>query len=329
MSKIERTEGSKVAPAKKDIKMKRRKFTKDDLQLTILSFPTVIWYVLFTYLPMFGIILAFKNYRPIRGANFIQSLFASDWVGTQNFEFMFRTPDAALIFRNTILYSLAFIVIGLVINLSLALIISEIYSKRLQKITQTMIFLPFFLSWVVVNYFVYAFLSPTQGLLNSILASQGEPMKMWYFEEKYWPYIIIFLNQWKGMGYGMVLYMAGIAGIDQEMYEAAVIDGASKWQQVRYISLPSLKTLILILFILNVGSMLNSDIGLFYIVPRNSGPLVNVTQTLDVYVYKGLMGMNNLGFSSAAAMLKSVFGLILILVTNGIVRKVDAESALF
>jgi putative aldouronate transport system permease protein len=232
-------------------------------------------------------------------------------------------------FRNTLLYNFIFIVLGIIIPVTLAIMISQLHNKRIAKVYQTGIFLPHFLSWVVVSYFVFSFLSVDKGLFNQVMKIFGRDSVQWYMEEKYWPYIIIFLNTWKGVGYGMVVYLASISGIDASLYEAAVIDGATKWQQVKHVTLPMLKPIMIILFILSVGRIFSSDFGLFYQVPRNSGPLVNATQTIDVYVYKALMGMNNIGFSSAASFLQSIFGLVTILSANLIVRKIDPESSLF
>ena len=253
----------------------------------------------------------------------------SEFVGIDNFKFLFATPDAWIMFRNTLLYNAVFIILGVLIPVTLAILISQLRSKVMAKVYQTSIFLPYFLSWVVVSYFVFSFLSVDKGLANSILKLIGRDPVQWYMESKYWPYILIFLNVWKGMGYGMVIYLASITGIDTTLYEAAIIDGANKRQQVRYITLPMLQPIIIILFILSVGRIFSSDFGLFYRVPRNSGPLVDVTQTIDVYVYKALMGMNNIGFSSAAAFLQSIFGLVTILSANFIVKKIDPESGLF
>jgi len=206
--------------------------------------------------------------------------------------------------------------------------LSHLHSKKLAKVYQTVIFLPYFLSWVVVSYFVFSFLSADKGVANQIMTMFGKESVQWYMEKKYWPYIIIFLGVWKSMGYGMVVYLASISGIDKELYEAAIIDGASRWQQVKYITLPMLKNMIIIMFILAVGRIFSTDFGLFYRVPRNSGPLVDVTQTIDVYVYKALMGMNNIGFSSAAAFLQSILGFIMIMTANFVVKKIDSESGL-
>jgi putative aldouronate transport system permease protein len=299
------------------------------MELTLLALPTSIWYLLFSYLPMFGIIVAFKRFKPLPKTNYIISLLKSEFVGINNFKFLFATPDAWIMFRNTLLYNAIFIILGVVIPVTLAILISQLRSGAMAKIYQTSIFLPYFLSWVVVGYFVFSFLSVDKGLANSILKLNGREPVQWYMEGRYWPYFIIFLNIWKGMGYGMVVYLASITGIDTTLYEAAIIDGANKRQQVRYITLPMLQPIIIILFILSVGRIFSSDFGLFYQVPRNSGPLVDVTQTIDVYVYKALMGMNNIGFSSAAAFLQSIFGLITILAANFIVKKIDPESGLF
>ncbi|RAP75566.1 sugar ABC transporter permease [Paenibacillus montanisoli] len=278
---------------------------------------------------MFGIIIAFKHYRPIPGNGFIGSLLKSKFAGIDNFKFLFMTPDAWIMFRNTILYNVVFILLGTFVTVALALMISQLRSKMMRKWTQTSMFLPHFLSWVVVSYFVFAFLSSENGLISNMLEHSGGDSIQWYMTPKYWPYILVIVYLWKSIGYGMVVYLASIAGIDESLYEAAIIDGATKWQQVKYITLPMLQPIILILFILSVGRIFSSDFGLFYQVPRNSGPLVDVTQTIDVYVYKALTGLNNIGFASAAGVLQSVLGLIFILAANWIVKRMNSENSLF
>jgi putative aldouronate transport system permease protein len=307
----------------------KRSLTKDNLELSLLALPTFIWYVLFAYLPMFGIIIAFVRYKPIRGTNFVVSLLRSEFVGIYNFKFLFTTPDAGIVFRNTLLYNIVFIALGVVVPLTLAVMMSQLHSQKLAKVCQTAIFLPYFLSWVVVSYFGMAFLSVNKGLVNQALASLGQAPVQWYMSPQYWPYILVGVNLWKGVGYGMVLYLATITNIDATLYEAAVVDGASKWQQVKHITLPMLKPMAIILFILSLGGIFQSDFGLFYIMPRNQGALVNVTQTIDVYVYKALMRMNNIGFASAAGFLQSVFGFITIFAANSFVKKLDPERGLF
>ncbi len=308
---------------------KKKKFTKDDLELTLLALPTTIWYILFTYLPMFGIIIAFKRFKPMKDTNFLVALLKSENMGINNFKFLFATPDAWIMFRNTLVYNIIFIITGMVISISLAIMISQLHSAKLAKVCQTAMFLPHFLSWVVVSYFVFSFLSADKGLINQILRSYGMENIQWYMESEYWPYILIFMNLWKGTGYSMVVYLASISGIDGSLYEAAIIDGSTKGQQVKYITLPMLKPIILIMFILAVGRIFSTDFGLFYQVPRNSGPLVDVTQTIDVYVYKALTGMNNIGFASAAGLLQSVLGLIMIFSANQIIRRIEPENSLF
>lgn len=306
-----------------------RLFRVDDLELGILALPTFIWYILFAYLPMFGIVIAFVRYRPLRGANFLVSLLRSEFVGLQNFRFLFASPDSAIFFRNTILYNALFIVLGVVIPMTLAVMMSQLHSQKLGKACQTAIFLPYFLSWVVVSYFGMAFLSVNRGLANQTLVSLGREPVQWYMSPQYWPYILVVLNIWKNVGFGMVLYLASITNIDMTLYEAAVVDGASKWQQVKYITLPMLKPMAIILFILAVGGIFYSDFGLFYLMPRDSGPLMGVTMTIDVFIYKALMQMNNIGFASAAAFTQSIFGFITIYTANYIVKKMDPERGLF
>lgn len=311
-----------------DIKKKSFwKTLKANRQLLMLTLPGTIWFIVFAYLPMFGVTIAFKNWT-IHG-NFFESWFKSDWVWLDNFKFLFQSSDAWLITRNTVLYNLVFIVLGIVLPVTLAILLKEIYNRKLSKFYQTSMFLPYFLSWVVVSYCLFTFLSPEKGYLNSILTSLGMDKVSWYTESAYWPFIIIFMSQWKGVGYGTVVYLASICGIDKTYYEAALIDGASKWQQIKNITIPLLKPIIIIMFITSIGGMFRADFGLFYQLPKNSGALYPVTNVIDTYVYRGLMNLGNVGMSSAAALYQSFVGMVLIITTNAIVRKVDEESAFF
>ncbi|GHU82932.1 sugar ABC transporter permease [Clostridia bacterium] len=308
---------------------KRRRFSRDDFELMGISLPTVLWYVAFCYLPLFGIVFAFKNYKLAPGKGFIYSLFVnSKWVGLNNFTFIFKSPDLANIVRNTLAYNVIFILIGAVLPVTLAILISEMRSRRLAKTCQTAIFLPHFLSWVVVSYFVYAFLSSDKGLVNAIIRLFGGEAHLWYQEAKSWPFFLIFINTWKTVGYTMVVYMATIVGIDHSLYESAVIDGATKWQQIKGITLPMLRPVISIMLIMNLGRIFSSDFGLFYVVTRNSNSLIDVSQTLDVYVYKAMREKSNFGYSAATGLLQSVLGCITILIANAIVKKIDPESGL-
>lgn len=300
---------------------------KRNKELIMLSIPGAIWFLIFAYLPMFGVVIAFKRFRVNGG--FLKSLWTSEWVGFQNFEFLFKSSDAWIIVRNTVLYNLVFIVLGIVLPIIVALMLNELLNKRMGKIYQSAMFLPYFLSWVVVSYCLYAFLNPEKGYINSVLAQFGHDGVSWYTEAKFWPWIIILMSQWKGIGYNTVVYLASICGIDHSYYEAATIDGATKWQQIKYITVPLLKPVIIILFILSVGRIFSADFGLFYQLPRNSGALYNVTNVVDTYVYRALTSMGEIGMSSAAALFQSTIGFILIMVTNYIVKKVDNDSALF
>lgn len=317
---------NKVEPSK----TKKKSFLKqikENKELLLLTLPGAIWFLIFAYLPMFGVVIAFKQWR-IEGG-FFESLMKSKWVGLDNFKFLFSSSDAWLITRNTVAYNLVFIILGIVIPVALAILLKEILNKRLSKFYQTSMFLPYFLSWVVVSYCLYAFLSPTQGYVNGVLSSFGKNGVSWYTESKYWPFIIIFMSQWKGIGYGIVVYLAAICGIDKSYYEAAVIDGATKWQQVKNITIPLLRPVLIIMFITAIGGMFKSDFGLFYQLPKDSGALYSVTNVIDTYVYRGLMNLGNIGMSSAAGLYQSFVGLVLVLITNGIVRKVDNENAFF
>ena len=315
---------------------KRSRFTLDDAQLFFLSLPSLVWYILFCYLPMFGLIIAFKKYKVAPGKGFLWSLiYNSDWCGIDNFRFLFSNNRETTynMFRNTIGYNLIFIILGVVVPVTLAIMISHLRSQRLAKVCQTAMFLPHFLSWVVVGYFVFAFFSTDNGLINRTLTSMGSSPIKWYQKDaiNYWPFILVFLHMWKTVGYSMVVYLASIKGIDETLYEAAVIDGASKWQQTKYITLPMLKTIMVIMFIMAVGKIFNSDFGLFYRTTRNSNSLTSVYLTLDVYVYNSMFNNSRpmYGYISAAGFLQSVLGCITMLIANGIVRRIDAESSLF
>ena len=304
----------------------------DNLEIFLLHLPTTIWYLIFCYAPMFGVIIAFKNYKPRPGKSFLWSLFKnSKWAGFDNFKFLFKSSYFETMLRNTLVYNLIFIILGVVIPVTLAILISQLYSKKLAKVCQTAMFLPHFMSWVVISYFVYAFLATDAGLVNNIARALGvaDYKHAWYTDVGFWTWFLVFLNVWKGMGYNMVVYLATISGIDNEMYEAALIDGASKWEQTKYITLPCLRPIISIMFIMAIGNIFRSDVGLFYQATRNSGSLVSITQTIDVYVYKALLERPNINRSSAASLLQSVCGCITIVLANIVVKKIDPDAGMF
>lgn len=294
----------------------------------LMVLPGAIWLLLFAYLPMFGNVIAFKKFR-IDPDGFFASIINSEWIGWDNFKYLFSTDNAYVITRNTIGYNLIFIILGVVTAVTTAIVLSELANKKLAKFYQTGMLFPHFLSWVIVSYFVFTFLSPDRGLLNNILGWFGIDAISWYSEPQYWPYILVVMSMWKGIGYGSIVYLASIAGIDRTYYEAAMIDGATKWQQVKHVTLPMLKPLIIILLIMDVGKIFNSDFGLFFQVPRDAGALYDVTNTIDTFVYRGLMSLGDIGMSTAAGLYQSAVGFVLVMITNYIVRKLDEESALF
>ena len=304
--------------------MKTRKksrwfYFKKNLPLTMMALPGIILMILFKYLPLSGIVLAFKQY------NIRDGIFGSAWNGLKNFEYLFRTKDAWIITRNTLGYNLLFIVLDLVLAVTMAIILNELHQKKAAKVYQTIFMAPYFLSWVVVSFVAYSLLSVDNGFINRAFGLNVT----WYSEPRVWPFILIIFQVWKTLGYSTVMYLGSIVGISNDYYEAALMDGATKWQQIRYITLPSLKSMMIVLTILAIGKIFYADFGLFYQLPRNSGPLFPVTNVIDTYVYRALKENGNIGMSAAASPYQSLVGFVLVLVSNFIVRKIDKDSALF
>lgn len=313
---------SKKSSSTGEVRIHKR-WDRDDTELSILALPTTIWYILFLFLPMFGIIIAFKSWQ-ISGS-FISNMINSPWCGWDNFAVLFRTGAIWGYLRNTILYNIVFIILNIVLPVICTLMVSMLHGKRLAKVYQTCMFMPYFLSWVVISALVWAFLCYDNGLINNMFFPNNP--QQWYMKPEIWPFLLTFLNTWKVLGYNMVVYLATVTGIDRSLYEAAIIDGATIWQQVRSITLPMLKSVIIMMFIMNVGRIFYSDFGLFFQVTRDSNSITGITTTLDVYVYR-MLKLGTTGMSSAAAFIQSVAGCITILVANGIVRKIDPESAM-
>ncbi|MDO5426056.1 MAG: ABC transporter permease subunit [Eubacteriales bacterium] len=307
------------------VKTKKKKSGfKKNLPFLLIALPGVLYILINNYIPMFGVFLAFKDY------NFMKGIFGSDWCGFANFKFLFSTNAAWIMTRNTILYNLAFIVLGTIAAIFVAVLMCELGERLRVKFFQAALLLPNLLSWVVIGFVAYAFLNADTGFINkTILAGLGISPVSWYTYKDAWPAILIIVYLWKNMGYQSIIYMSAIAGIDKSLYEAAALDGATKIQQIFKVTLPMLRSTITILTLMSIGRIFFSDFGLFYQVPQNSGALYDVTQTIDTYVYRGLMELNDVGMSAAAGLYQSVVGFILVLVANGIVRKVDADNALF
>lgn len=299
------------------------KKVKKFIPLYVMMIPGLAYLIINNYMPMPGLVIAFKNYSAKKG------IYGSPWCGLANFKYLFVTEDAWIITRNTILYNLAFIVINTVLSIAVAIILSELNS-RFKKFYQSAILLPHLLSTVIIAYLVYGFLCVDTGFVNSsILSAMGKEPIMWYSETKYWPFILIFVSAWKSVGYSCIVYLATILGFDRAYYEAATIDGCSKWQQITKITIPMLKPTIIMLTLMSVGRIFYSDFGLFYQVPMNSGLLFPVTQTIDTYVFRSLITLGNVSMSSAAGVYQSLVGFVLVLGANLAVRKLDPESALF
>lgn len=294
------------------------------LPLMMIALPGLLYLLINNYVPMMGAFIAFKEYDYAKG------IFGSKWVGFKNFEFLFRTTDAFIMTRNTLLYNLAFIIIGTVLSVLIAIFMSEVIGATTAKVFQSALVLPNLVSMVIISYFVFAFINSDTGFINlSILRKLNLPEISWYAEPKYWPSILVIVQMWKTAGYGSLVYIAYIAGIDKSIYEAARIDGAGKIQQIYRMTLPMMKPIVVILVLMSIGRIFNSDFGLFYQVPQNAGALYETTQTIDTYVYRALMQRSDIGMSSAAGLYQSVVGFILVLAANTFVRKVDAENALF
>ena len=298
-------ENENMARVKSQKSQKRRKAFVRFLPIYILMLPGLIYLFINNYMPLPGLVIAFKQYNAGKG------IYGSPWVGLKNFEYLFTTSDAFVITRNTILYNVAFIVINTTLAIAVAIILSELEGKR-KKVYQSAILLPNLLS--TVN--------------NTILKALGKDPVSWYSEPKYWPFILVFVSAWKSVGYNCIVYLATLMGFDKSFYESAKIDGATRWQQIKYITLPLLRPTIIMLTMMAIGRIFYSDFGLFYQVPMNQGALYSTTNTIDTYVYRGLLQMGNVSMSAAAGVYQSIVGFILVLGANLLVRKIDRDSAL-
>jgi len=286
--------------------------------------PGTLALLLFSYLPMAGIIIAFKD------INYTKGILGSDWIGFKNFEFFLKTPDAWRITRNTILYNTAFIALGTTVAVLVAVALDGLRTKKLSRFYQGVMFLPYFFSWIVISGLVFALLSTDLGFFNRVLfPALGLSPINWYVEPAYWPFIIVFVNLWKYTGYGSVVYLAAITGIDPNCFEAASLDGANRFQTVRHIMIPLISPVLIIQVMLLIGRIFYSEFGLFFQVPQNMGPLYPTTDVIDTYVYRTLVNAGDIGMSAAAGLYQSAVGFVIVLGSNLIVRKLDPEKSLF
>ncbi|MCJ8010221.1 ABC transporter permease subunit [Paenibacillus sp. KQZ6P-2] len=304
--------------------VKRKSKVRKSGVLLLMMLPGIIYLVINNYLPMFGVVIAFKDF------NYTKGIFGSDWIGFKNFEYLFKTSDAFVITRNTILYNCVFIILNLIIAVGLAILLNEVKKRFLSRFYQSVILLPYLISMVIVGYLVFAVFSMDNGLLNkTILPMLGISEIPWYSEAKYWPYILTIVHIWKSAGYLCVIYLAAIIGIDKEYYEAATIDGAGKWMQIKRITLPLLMPVVTVMTLMQIGRIFYSDFGLFYQVPLNSGALQSTTNVIDTYVYRALMNLGDIGMSSAAGLYQSFVGFLLVFISNYVVKKINRDNALF
>ena len=333
---METTSLPKSVPQKKSRWNRNKVYS--NLSYLAMVLPGAIWLLLFSYLPMPGIIMAFKTYKLSKPPadywiqnKFIYSLIQSPWVGLNNFRYLVlpTNMNATLTYiRNTVLYNLLFMAVGLVLSVALAVIIFELTNRFAAKLYHSILFLPYFISWIVVAYVVYAMAS-SDGIVNSVLGAMGLESVQIYKEKIFWPFIFLIANIWKYTGNGSIVYLATITGISRELYEAAAIDGAGKWKQFTHITLPHLIPVIVLLQILAVGRIFGSDFDMFYTLPSGAALVKDATYTLDVFVYNMLRSNLPLGYPAAASFLQSIVGFVLILVTNFIVRRTRPEMALF
>ena len=286
----------------------------------VMALPAFLVFLIFSYIPMTGLVMAFKNF------DFKMGVWNSPWNGLDNFKFLLVSKSTFLqISFNTVAYYVIFTVIGMFLEIVLAIAMDQLVFKKLGKVMQCILIIPIFISFTAVQFIVYAFLSSDTGMINHLFGISTR----WYMEAKYWPAILTIVKIWNGTGYGSVLYMSVLAGIDPQLYEAADIDGANKWQQIKHVTLPSLVPMITVMLLLSVGSIMHSDTGLFYQVTRNSGTLYSTTQVIDSYILNSIFHNSNFGFTAAATFFQSIVGTVLILVSNAAVKKISPDNALF
>ncbi|RJX37203.1 sugar ABC transporter permease [Paenibacillus pinisoli] len=292
--------------------------------LYIMLIPGIVYLLINNYVPMLGMIIAFKD------INFAKGILGSDWVGFKNFEYLFKTADAYIITRNTILYNVVFIVVNLVVAVALAILLNEMKNRFMSRFYQSIVLLPHLISSVIIGYLVFSLLSAETGLMNkTILPWLGIDPIMWYNEPGFWPYILTFVKIWSTAGYLCIIYFAAVVGIDQEYYEAATLDGANKFQQILKITIPLITPVIVIMTLMQIGRIFYSDFGLFYQVTLDSGVLLPTTNVIDTYVYRSLLRNGDIGMSSAAGLYQSIVGFIIILISNYAVKKINPDNSLF
>ena len=302
------------------------RFLKDlakNRMFLVLLLPAVLYTLLFAYYPMTGIVMAFKKY------NYAGGIWGSPWNGLENFKFFFQSGQAGLVTRNTVLYNVVFIAFNTVLQIAVAILLTEIRSRHFRKITQSVMFLPYFISWVVVGIIAFNILSYDYGFLNMLRTALGGEKISYYTSGKYWPAILLFFNCWKNVGYGSVLYLAAIMGIDTSIYEAATIDGANVFQRIFHVTIPMIRPTMIILILLSVGGIFKGNFDMFYNLVGTNGLLYNYTDVIDTLTFRALISSNNFGMSAAIGLYQSVLCFVTVVLVNKVVKHFEESSALF
>ena len=299
-----------------------KKLHKYRVYLLMLA-PAVIYTLIFAYYPMTGVVMAFKKY------NYAGGIWGSPWNGLDNFAFFFKSGQAGMVTRNTVLYNLAFILIGTFVQVAVAVFLTEIRGKRFRKVSQSMMFLPYFISWVIVGVMAFNIFSSDYGFINRLITMFGDEKISFYTTPEYWPFILIFFNVWKGVGYGSVMYLAAIMGIDTSVYEAAAIDGANVFQRIFKVTIPMIMPTMVILLLMSVGGIFKGNFDLFYNLVGNNGLLYNYTDVIDTLAMRALISSNDFGMSAAIGLFQSVLCFVTVTIVNKLVSLYDKDYALF
>lgn len=289
----------------------------------LMLLPAIIYTLVFSYYPMTGIVMAFKKY------NYADGIWGSPWCGVDNFKFFFQSGQAGLVTRNTVLYNVVFIALNTIFQIGVAIALTEIRNKHYRKTAQSLMFLPYFISWVIVGVMAFNIFSSDYGFMNRIITALGGEKISFYTEPKVWPFILVFFNVWKGIGYGSVMYLAAIMGIDTSIYEAAAIDGANVFQRIFHITIPSIMPTTIILLLLSVGGIFKGNFDMFYNLVGNNGLLYNYTDVIDTLTFRALISSNDFGMASAIGFFQSVLCFVTVVTVNAMVKKYDEDYALF
>lgn len=327
---VKQTAGAPVTVTPKGVRPRKRGFWSDlkyDFKqnpfLCLLCIPAIIWFCVFSYSPLVYLLAAFEKYSPAKG------LWKSDWVWLSNFKAFFGSDAFFRVTFNTIFLNILFISASTITSIFIAIAISEIGNKLFKKVTQSVVILPHFISWTVIALLCEALLKTQNGFINNIIVALGGEKINFYQNAGVWPALLVFLKLWQGAGYGSIVYLATIAGLDQDMYEAARVDGATRGQCIRYLTIPLLKTTVIMLTIMNIGKIFNGDFGMIYNLVGTNSMLYRTTDVIDTYTYRMLVESTNMGQSASVSFYQSIMGFFIVMITNAVTKKLDPDSALF